>query len=156
VRDNIAVGDIAQREDQPALQGAAERSLADGVISRLEHGMDQMLGRRFEGGVSLSGGEWQKVALARAYLRDAQLLILDEPTAALDARAEYEVFLRFSELTKGRMAVLISHRFSTVRMADRILVLQGGELVEEGTHESLVADGGLYAELFQLQAAGYR
>ena len=156
VRDNIAVGDIAQREDEPALESAAERSLADSVVKRLEHGMDQMLGRRFEGGVSLSGGEWQKVALARAYLRDAQLLILDEPTAALDARAEYEVFLRFSELTKGRMAVLISHRFSTVRMADRILVLQGGELVEEGTHESLVADGGLYAELFQLQAAGYR
>jgi ATP-binding cassette subfamily B protein len=156
VRDNIAVGDIAQREDEPAIQAAAERSLADAVVRRLEHGMEQMLGRRFEGGVSLSGGEWQKVALARAYLRDAQLLILDEPTAALDARAEYEVFLRFSELTRGRMAVLISHRFSTVRMADRILVLQGGELVEEGTHESLVERGGLYAELFQLQAAGYR
>ena len=103
-----------------------------------------------------AGGEWQKVALARAYMREAQLLILDEPTAALDARAEYEVFLRFSELTRGRMAVLISHRFSTVRMADRILVLQGGELVEQGTHEALVAQGGLYAELFQLQAAGYR
>jgi ATP-binding cassette subfamily B protein len=115
-----------------------------------------MLGRRFENGVELSGGEWQKVALARAYMRDAQLLILDEPTAALDARAEYEVFLRFSELTAGRMAVLISHRFSTVRMADRILVLQGGELVEHGTHEALVEQGGLYAELFQLQAAGYR
>jgi ATP-binding cassette, subfamily B, bacterial len=106
--------------------------------------------------VDLSGGEWQKVALARAYMRDAQLLILDEPTAALDARAEYEVFLRFSELTAGRMAVLISHRFSTVRMADRILVLRNGELVEHGTHEALVAEGGLYAELFQLQAAGYR
>jgi ATP-binding cassette subfamily B protein len=115
-----------------------------------------MLGRRFEGGVDLSGGEWQKVALARAYMRDAQLLILDEPTAALDARAEYGVFLRFSELTKGRMAVLISHRFSTVRMADRILVLRGGELVEQGTHEELLAIGGLYSELFQLQAAGYR
>jgi ATP-binding cassette subfamily B protein len=115
-----------------------------------------MLGRRFEDSVDLSGGEWQKVALARAYLRDAQLLILDEPTAALDARAEFEVFQRFSELTVGKMAVLISHRFSTVRMADRILVLTRGELVEEGTHESLLAKGGLYAELFQLQAAGYR
>ena len=115
-----------------------------------------MLGRRFEGGVELSGGEWQKVALGRAYLREAQLLILDEPTAALDARAEYEVFLRFSELTAGRMAVLISHRFSTVRMANRILVLQGGELVDQGTHEELVARRGLYAELFSLQAAGYQ
>jgi ATP-binding cassette subfamily B protein len=115
-----------------------------------------MLGRRFEGGAELSGGEWQKVALARAYMREAQLLVLDEPTAALDARAEYEVFLRFSELTRGKMAVLISHRFSTVRMADRILVLQAGRLIEEGTHESLVAQGGLYADLFQLQAQGYR
>jgi ATP-binding cassette subfamily B protein len=126
------------------------------VARRLTDQYDQMLGRRFEGGVDLSGGEWQKVALARAYLREAQLLILDEPTAALDARAEYQVFLRFSELTAGKMAVLISHRFSTVRMADRILVLRGGELAEEGTHEELVASGGLYAELFHLQAAGYR
>ena len=115
-----------------------------------------MLGKRFEGGADLSGGEWQKLALARAYLRDAQLLILDEPTAALDARAEYEVFLRFSELTHGRMAVLISHRFSTVRMADRILVLKDGELVEQGTHAELLENKGLYAELFGLQAAGYR
>ena len=115
-----------------------------------------MLGRRFEGGADLSGGEWQKVALARAYMRDAQLLVLDEPTAALDARAEYEVFLRFSELTKGKMAVLISHRFSTVRMADRILVLQAGQLIEEGTHDALVDAGGVYADLFQLQAQGYR
>jgi len=135
---------------------AADRSLAAGVIDALPAGYDTMLGRRFEGGVDLSGGQWQKVALARAYMRDAQLLILDEPTAALDARAEYEVFLRFSELTKGRMAVLISHRFSTVRMADRILVLRGGELVEQGTHAELLALGGLYSELFQLQAAGYR
>ncbi|MBX6333547.1 MAG: ATP-binding cassette domain-containing protein, partial [Gemmatimonadaceae bacterium] len=115
-----------------------------------------MLGGRFEGGGDLAGGQWQKIALARAYMRDAQVLILDEPTAALDARAEYEVFLRFSELVAGRMAVLISHRFSTVRMADRIIVLQHGSVVEEGTHEELVARGGLYAELFQLQAAGYR
>jgi ATP-binding cassette subfamily B protein len=115
-----------------------------------------MLGRRFDGGVDLSGGEWQKIALARAYMRDAQLLVLDEPTAALDARAEYEVFLRFSELMAGRMAVLISHRFSTVRMADRIVVLRDGEVAEEGTHEELLAGGGLYAELFDMQAAGYR
>ena len=156
LKENIAVGNIARMEDEPAIHTAAQRSLADSVAQRLTGKYDQMLGKRFEGGVDLSGGEWQKVALARAYMRDAQLLILDEPTAALDARAEYEVFLRFSELTKGRMAVLISHRFSTVRMADRILVLKGGELVEQGTHEALVAQGGLYAELFQLQAAGYR
>ena len=156
LKENIAVGNIARIEDDPAIRAAAERSLADSVAQRLAGQYDQMLGKRFEGGVDLSGGEWQKVALARAYMRDAQLLILDEPTAALDARAEYEVFLRFSELTKGRMAVLISHRFSTVRMADRILVLKGGELVEQGTHEALVAFGGLYSELFQLQAAGYR
>ncbi len=156
VRENIAVGDIARLGDQPAIETAAHRSLADSVVAKLTAGYDQMLGRRFDDAVDLSGGEWQKVALARAYLRDAQLLILDEPTAALDARAEYEVFQRFAELTVGRMAVLISHRFSTVRMADRILVLTGGELVEEGTHESLLDKAGLYAELFHLQAAGYR
>jgi ATP-binding cassette, subfamily B, bacterial len=156
LKENIAVGNIARIEDDPAIKAAAERSLADSVAQRLAGQYDQMLGKRFEGGVDLSGGEWQKVALARAYMRDAQLLILDEPTAALDARAEYEVFLRFSELTKGRMAVLISHRFSTVRMADRILVLSGGSIVEQGTHEELVAGEGLYAELFAMQAAGYR
>jgi ATP-binding cassette, subfamily B, bacterial len=154
--ENIAVGNIAERDNRPRIEAAAHRSLADTVAERLAGHYDQMLGRRFDDGVDLSGGEWQKVALARAYIRDAQLLILDEPTAALDARAEYEVFLRFSELTEGRMAVLISHRFSTVRMADRILVLRNGELIEQGTHEALVAQGGLYAELFQLQAAGYR
>jgi ATP-binding cassette subfamily B protein len=115
-----------------------------------------MLGRRFDDGVDLSGGEWQKIALARAYIRDAQVLILDEPTAALDARAEYEVFLRFSELVAGRTAVLISHRFSTVRMADRIVVLRNGAVEEEGSHEELLAKGGLYEELFTMQAAGYR
>jgi ATP-binding cassette subfamily B protein len=115
-----------------------------------------MLGRRFDEGVELSGGEWQKVALARAYARDTQVLILDEPTAALDARAEYEVFLRFAELMSGRTAVIISHRFSTVRMADRIIVLREGGLEEGGSHEELVARGGLYAELFRMQAQGYR
>jgi ATP-binding cassette subfamily B protein len=131
-------------------------SLAREVIGKLGGGFDQMLGRRFEGGVDLSGGEWQKFALARAYMRDAQLLILDEPTATLDARAEFEVFERFADLTRDRMAVLISHRFSTVRMADRILVLEGGAIREDGTHNQLLAEGGTYAELFHLQAAGYR
>lgn len=156
LRENIGVSQIDRLDDDAAIREAAHRSLAASVAKRLAGGFDQMLGRRFDGGVELSGGEWQKVALGRAYLREAQVLILDEPTAALDARAEYEVFVRFAELTRGRMAVLISHRFSTVRMADRILVLQGGELVDQGTHEELLERGGLYAELFTLQAAGYR
>jgi ATP-binding cassette subfamily B protein len=135
---------------------AADKSLASSLLPRFNEGYRQMLGRRFEGGVDLSGGEWQKVALARAYMRDAQVLILDEPTAALDARAEYEVFIRFSQLVRGRMAVIISHRFSTVRMADRIIVLKNGVVVEDGPHAELVTRGGLYAELFALQAEGYR
>ncbi len=139
-----------------ALVDAADRSLASSLLPRFAKGYRQMLGRRFDDGVDLSGGEWQKIALARAYMRSAQLLILDEPTAALDARAEYEVFLRFNELMAGRMAVVISHRFSTVRMADRIIVLSGGHVVEEGSHDHLVAAGGLYSELFEMQAAGYR
>ena len=126
------------------------------MIARLPGQYDQMLGRRFDGGVDLSGGEWQKVALARAYLRDAQVLILDEPTAALDARSEYEVFQRFAELTAGKMALFISHRFSTVRMADRIVVLEGGRIAEEGSHEQLTRRGGRYSEMFELQAASYR
>ncbi len=155
-RENIGVGEIGAVEDVPRITVAAERSLAATVAKRFEKGYEQMLGRRFEEGIELSGGEWQKVALARAYLREAQVLILDEPTASLDARAEYEVFLRFAELTTGKMAVLISHRFSTVRMANRILVLEQGQITESGTHEELVARGGTYAELFRLQAAGYR
>ncbi|HEY6808876.1 MAG TPA: ABC transporter ATP-binding protein [Gemmatimonadales bacterium] len=156
MKENLAVGEMSALGEDARIREAAGRSLADSVAARLPKGYDQMLGRRFDEGVDLSGGEWQKVALGRAYLRDAQVLILDEPTAALDARAEYEVFLRFAELTRGRMAVLISHRFSTVRMADRILVLQGGAVSDQGTHQELVARGGLYAELFGLQAAGYR
>jgi ATP-binding cassette subfamily B protein len=154
--ENIAVGRIGEREDAAAVQEAAQRSLADALISRLPRGYDTMLGRRFDGGVDLSGGEWQKVALGRAYMRQAQLLILDEPTAALDARAEYEVFQRFAELTRGKTAVLISHRFSTVRMADRILVLKNGQMAELGSHSELLEAGGLYAELFALQARGYQ
>jgi ATP-binding cassette subfamily B protein len=155
-RQNIAVGriDIDAREDEIAL--AARKSLADGVISRLPLGYDQMLGRRFDGGVDLSGGEWQKIAIARAYLRDAQVLILDEPTAALDARSEYEVFERFAELTIGKSALLISHRFSTVRMADRIVVLADGRIAEHGSHADLLRRGGEYAEMFELQASSYR
>ncbi len=139
-----------------SLVDASERSLASSLLPKFASGYRQMLGRRFDDGVDLSGGEWQKIALARAYMRSAQLLILDEPTAALDARAEYEVFLRFNELMAGRMAVVISHRFSTVRMADRIIVLSDGQVVQEGTHAALVAKGGLYSELFEMQAAGYR
>jgi len=139
-----------------ALVDAAERSMASSLLPRFPAGYRQMLGRRFDDGVDLSGGEWQKIALARAYMRSAQLLILDEPTAALDARAEYEVFVRFNQLMAGRMAVVISHRFSTVRMADRIIVLANGRVTEEGTHEELVQRGGLYGELFEMQAAGYR
>jgi ATP-binding cassette, subfamily B, bacterial len=170
--ENVGVGEIegvtsylAAVRDAPengastppaALVDASERSLASTLLPRFTRGYRQMLGRRFDDGVDLSGGEWQKIALARAYMREAQLLILDEPTAALDARAEYEVFVRFNQLMAGRMAVVISHRFSTVRMADRIVVLGEGRVLEEGTHEALLAREGLYAELFEMQAAGYR
>ena len=155
-RENIAVGRVELEHAMEEIDYAAEKSLASEVVAKLPRGYDQMLGRRFEGGVDLSGGEWQKFALARAYLRDAQLLILDEPTASLDARSELEVFERFAELTSGKMALLISHRFSTVRMADRIVVLEAGRLVEEGAHEQLVALGGRYANMFEMQAASYR
>jgi ATP-binding cassette, subfamily B, bacterial len=155
-RENIAVGRIEMDHAQEEIEYAADKSLASGVVARLHGGYDQMLGRRFEGGVDLSGGEWQKLALARAYLRDAQLLILDEPTASLDARSELEVFERFAELTSSKMALLISHRFSTVRMADRIVVLEAGRLVEEGSHDRLMALGGRYAAMFEMQAASYR
>jgi ATP-binding cassette, subfamily B, bacterial len=155
-RENIAVGRIEQVKNTGLLQMAARKSMAEPVIGRLAGGYEQMLGRRFDGGLDLSGGEWQKIALARAYLRDAQVLILDEPTAALDARSEYEVFQRFAELTEGKMALLISHRFSTVRMADRIVVLENGRIAEEGNHDELASQGGRYAEMFEMQAASYR
>ncbi len=154
--DNIAVGRIAARDDRARVEQAAKRSLADDVIAKLPAGYEQMIGKRFRNGVELSGGEWQKIAIARAYMRDADVLILDEPTAALDARSEFEVFQRFKELSKGKTAVLISHRFSSVRMADRILVLADGKVEAAGTHEELMAQPGRYSELFELQAAGYR
>jgi ATP-binding cassette subfamily B protein len=155
-RENIGIGRVERDHSEQEIERAAEKSLAASVVAKLPQHYDQMLGRRFEGGVELSGGEWQRVALARAYLRDAQLLILDEPTAALDAKSELEVFERFAELTEDKMALLISHRFSTVRMADRIVVLEGGQLVEEGTHAQLMALGGRYAGMFEMQAASYR
>jgi ATP-binding cassette subfamily B protein len=154
--ENIAVGSIDAIADRDRIMDAARRSLAHDMIERLPDGYDQIVGKRFRTGVDLSGGEWQKIAIARAYMRDAQLLILDEPTAALDARAEFEVFQRFKELSHLRSAVLISHRFSSVRMADRILVMADGEIEAVGTHEELLAQRGRYAELFELQAAGYR
>ncbi|HEY0371113.1 MAG TPA: ABC transporter ATP-binding protein [Thermoanaerobaculia bacterium] len=154
--ENIAVGRIEARNDRARIEAAAQRSLADEVIGRLPMGYEQVIGKRFKQGVDLSGGEWQKIAIARAYMREAQLLILDEPTAALDARSEFEVFQRFRQLSEGKTTVLISHRFSSVRMADRILVMAEGEVEAQGTHEELLAAGGRYAELFELQASGYR
>jgi ATP-binding cassette subfamily B protein len=154
--DNIAVGKIAARDDHARIERAAMQSQADEVIARLPAGYRQMIGKRFKNGVELSGGEWQKIAIARAYMRDAQVLILDEPTAALDARSEFEVFKRFKELSESKTAVLISHRFSSVRMADRILVLADGKVEAAGTHDELLAQPGRYSELFELQAAGYR
>ncbi|MFZ1469927.1 MAG: ABC transporter ATP-binding protein [Paracoccaceae bacterium] len=154
--DNIAVGRIEERGNRARIVAAAQRGLADPVITRLPGQYDQMIGKRFRNGVELSGGEWQKLAIARAYMRGADVLILDEPTAALDARAEFEVFQRFKELSAGKTAILISHRFSSVRMADRILVLAGGKVEASGTHDELIAQSGRYAELFELQAAGYR
>lgn len=156
VTQNIAVGNIEEKENMERIVDASRKSLADLLIQRLPGKYEQALGKRFNQGVELSGGEWQKIALARAYMKESQLLILDEPTSALDARAEYEVFQRFAELTKGKTAVLISHRFSTVRMADRILVLDKGEVLETGRHEDLLKQNGRYAELFHLQAKGYQ
>ncbi len=154
--ENIGVGQIDAMYDRSRIEQAARRGMADEVIAELPQGFDQIIGRRFKDGVDLSGGQWQKIAIARAYMRDAQVMILDEPTAALDARSEFEVFERFKELSDNRTAVLISHRFSSVRMADRILVLADGKVESSGTHEQLMAQGGRYAELFELQASGYR
>ena len=154
--ENIGVGDVADMDNRERIAEAARKGMADEVVASLPNGYDQLIGRRFKTGVDLSGGQWQKIAIARAYMRDAQVMILDEPTAALDARSEFEVFQRFKDLSEGRTAVLISHRFSSVRMADRILVLANGKVEASGTHAQLMAQGGRYAELFELQAAGYR
>jgi len=156
VTENIGFGRIAHVQDEPRVQRSAEMSLASGMVSTLPNTYKQMLGRRFEGGVELSIGQWQKIALARAYMREAQVLVLDEPTASLDAKAEVEMYQRFVNLTTARMAILISHRFSTLRIADRALVLEHGRVVEQGSHEQLLAQRGKYAELFNLQAVGYR
>ncbi len=154
--ENIAMGNIKEKDNKELIKNAATQSLANLIIEKFPDKYDQMLGRRFNKGVELSGGEWQKIALARAYMRNSQLMILDEPTAALDARAEFEVFERFAELTRDKSAMLISHRFSTVRMANRILVLEKGQILEIGSHEELLNKGGRYAELFLLQAKGYQ
>ena len=154
--ENIAMGQVEAMGDRARIEEAARRGMADEVIASLDKSYDQVIGRRFKDGVDLSGGQWQKIAIARAYMRDAQVMILDEPTAALDARSEFEVFERFKELSDNKTAVLISHRFSSVRMADRILVLADGKVEASGTHDQLMAQGGRYAELFELQAAGYR
>ena len=156
LRENIAVGNIDALQNHEKIQDAAYKSLANQVMDEMKNGFDQQLGRRFKNGQELSGGQWQKVALARAYMKDAAVMILDEPTSALDARAEFEVFQRFIGLTEGKTSIIISHRFSTVRMADRVLVLEDGRVLEIGTHDELMARPKLYAELFKLQAAGYQ
>lgn len=156
IRENIAFGDLSAIADDPRIEAAARKSTFSRVLERFPKGLDQVLGRRFAGGVELSGGEWQRVALSRAYLRDAQITILDEPSANLDARSELSIFERFMGLTNGRTSLMISHRFYTVRAADRILVLEGGAISEDGSHAELLAARGRYAELFEIQAAGYR
>ncbi len=156
LRENIAMGEIEEIQNQERIDSAAEKSLANEVISDLPGGYDQQLGKRFKQGKDLSGGQWQKIAIARAYMKDAEVLILDEPTSALDARAETEAFDRFIKLTEGKTAVIISHRFSTVRIADRIMVLKNGAVLEIGTHQELMENDKLYAELFNLQAQGYQ
>jgi ATP-binding cassette subfamily B protein len=156
LRENIAMGEIQEIQNQKRIDSAAEKSLANEVISEMPLGYDQQLGKRFKQGKDLSGGQWQKIAIARAYMKDAEVLILDEPTSALDARAETEAFDRFIKLTEGKTAVIISHRFSTVRIADRIMVLKNGAVLEIGTHQELIKNDKLYAELFNLQAQGYQ
>jgi ATP-binding cassette subfamily B protein len=155
-RENIGVGRVNDIDNLELVNSAAQKSGADAIVEELADGYETMLGRWWKDGTQLSGGQWQKVALARAFIRDARILILDEPTSSLDARAEYEVFAKFRELTEGKTAIFISHRFSTVRLADRIFVLENGSIIEDGSHEELMMVDGRYAELFNLQAEAYR
>jgi ATP-binding cassette subfamily B protein len=155
-KDNIALGVSSRHVELPAVMAAAKQAGVHEAIERLSQGYESLLGKLFDGGHELSIGEWQKVALARAVLRDSQILILDEPTSAIDAKVEAELFERFHELAQGRMAVLISHRLSTVKMADRIFVIEGGQIVEQGTHDELMRQQGLYATLFLTQAQHYQ
>ena len=156
VKENIAIGKIDEINNQERIFKAAKLSLADEVVADLKYGYEQQLGKRFAKGQELSGGQWQKIALARAYMKNAEVMILDEPTSALDAKAESEVFERFISLIKDKTSVIISHRFSTVRQADRIVVLQEGKILESGTHQELMENNQLYAQLFTLQAEGYQ
>jgi ATP-binding cassette subfamily B protein len=155
-RENVWFGNVEAPPDHERIAAAARRSGADDIIMGLQQGYDTILGKWFEQGEELSIGEWQKVALARAFMREAQIIVLDEPTSALDANAEYEVFRQFRRLAEGRTTILISHRFSTVRMADCIYVLDEGRIVESGTHDQLVREGGRYGRLFETQARYYR
>ena len=154
--ENIGIGNVEQVNDESAIIQAAEQGQADTVVSQLSDGYETLLGRHFDGGTDLSGGEWQKIAISRAFMRDAEILILDEPTAALDAESEYALFQHFKMLTQGVTTLLISHRFSTVRMADRILVIDEGKILEEGTHEQLMNKGGRYATLYRMQSEKYQ
>ena len=153
--DNIGFGNLPQRENQDRIEQAAIDSGADRVVNTLEKGYETRLGKMFKGGVDLSGGQWQKIGMARAFMTDAPILILDEPTAALDAIAEYELFEKFRTLTAGKMTFFVSHRFSTVQLADRIVVLENSKIVEVGSHSELMQQNGLYAEMFLKQASSY-
>ena len=155
VQDNIGFGNLPRRQELDLVTQAAKGAGATAVIDGLDDGYQTILGKMFSGGVDLSGGQWQKIGLARAFMSDAQILILDEPTAAVDAIAEHDLFQRFRQLTQGKMTFLVSHRFSTVRMADRIVVLEQGKITEVGTHAELMAHPGRYAEMFDLQAESY-
>ena len=157
VGENIGVGDVRFFDEEARWEEAAEKGMADGIVSELPQGYQTQLGKWFKGGQELSGGQWQKIALSRAFMRsEADILVLDEPTAAMDAAAEATIFEHFRKLTQNRIAILISHRFSTVRMASQIVVIENGRIIERGSHEDLMSLDGHYARLFLLQAAGYK